>query len=53
MLGPHVVCQDCLHTDLFTAAKHDGDEQCSVCNGDFCGCESCNAEIAQDAANND
>ncbi|WP_447592640.1 hypothetical protein [Aquipseudomonas campi] len=37
----YVLCQDCGHAEPFTDARHQGDEHCPNCGGDFCGCNAC------------
>lgn len=44
ILGPLVLCQDCLKQKTYTAERHVGDEVCE-CGGDFCGCSSCNETL--------
>ncbi|MCD9491050.1 hypothetical protein GLP30_09585 [Photobacterium phosphoreum] len=44
ILGPLVLCQDCLKQKIYTTERHVGDELCE-CGGDFCGCSSCNETL--------
>jgi len=37
----YVVCQDCGHVDTYTLARHQGQERCTQCGGEYCGCNCC------------
>lgn len=38
-----MLCQDCLSVAEYSEAGHIGLARCK-CGGDYCGCESCNAQ---------
>lgn len=37
----YVLCQECGHAEPYSDAKHQGQERCSICEGEFCGCKAC------------
>ncbi|WP_220813122.1 hypothetical protein [Pseudomonas paralcaligenes] len=37
----YVLCQDCGHAEAYSDAKHQGQERCPKCEGEFCGCNAC------------